>query len=167
MAAVAERPTTVGEATAHLSRAYMWSSCGHALCPRRQALLWPSFFGMAPWRLPLWILVGVYASVLYVILFYMDLFLPRVPLAVAKKLEGAGGYVGVTVGVMVFTVLGAGVTDNRVGAACVCVAAGSIAGLVAFWVWLICKYGGQPAVASTAADSKNCGSSEMARHPPI
>ncbi|KAL6861590.1 hypothetical protein ACP4OV_017290 [Aristida adscensionis] len=74
---------------------------------------------------------------------YAELFLPRAPVGVDDKLLLIGVWAGglLLCGV-VAGVLAAGVRDSRVLAGCTGVVAAVMAGLVALWVWLARKYGG-------------------------
>ncbi|XBI15215.1 hypothetical protein VPH35_057674 [Triticum aestivum] len=92
-----------------------------------------SFFRGAPWRLPLALSCGFYWSLLYLIRFYAELFLPRTPVAVADKLVNVGNGVGVGITVIVIPVLGSGVKDDRMLAGCTAVFGLIIVGLAAFW----------------------------------
>ena len=97
-----------------------------------------SFLAGVPWRLALvlawWC---AYLSVLFLVNSYAELYLPRTPMAVAKKMMNVGfGGVGVAVlGVTVSNVLALQVKDTRVLAACTAAPA-------AFIVSLARTYGG-------------------------
>ena len=84
-----------------------------------------------------------YLSVLFLVNSYAELYLPRTPMAVAKKMMNVGFWgVGVAVLGLMVSILALQVNDSRVLAACTAVPAAFIVGLVAFWVWLASTYGG-------------------------
>ncbi|KAF7027401.1 hypothetical protein CFC21_039448 [Triticum aestivum] len=146
---------TLGESLAHEPRHKIWmvavflqivwpaviTACLYGLVSL-QGLGFRSFFRGAPWRLPLALSYGFYWSLLYLIRFYAELFLPRTPEAVADKLVNVGSGVGVCISVIVIPVLACGVKDGRVLAGCTALVGVIIVGLAAFWVWLARTYGG-------------------------
>lgn len=82
-------------------------------------------------------------SLFFMMISYTELFLPRTPLALVKKMKYIGGLgVGLAMTLMVNTVLATEVKNTRVLVGCTCVDAAVITGLVAFWVWLARTYGG-------------------------
>ncbi|KAL6606560.1 hypothetical protein ACP70R_042213 [Stipagrostis hirtigluma subsp. patula] len=171
MAVAAAAPATVGESMAHVSRAATWAVAAviqTAIAGYFVGVAYvfksgvsPSFFSSAPWRLPLWASLGVYLSLAFLVMFYIDLFLPRAPVAVQKRFTGVAIWlVGVVaLNLMVSVVLGAGVKDGRVLIACTCVVAAFAVGIVVFWAWLVGRYGGHQLDCSNAADPRHGGRS--------
>ncbi|KAF7020664.1 hypothetical protein CFC21_033733 [Triticum aestivum] len=159
---------TLGESLAHVPRHKIWTMAVFAQIMSPAVVtsilygdIWPqgfrSFFRGAPWRLPLALSWGFYLSLLYLIMLYAGLFLPRTPVAVVKKLFYVGAYgVGGGITAMVSGVLGCRVKDGRALAGCTALVEVIIVGLVAFWVWLARTYGGD-------GDSS---SEESTTHPP-
>ncbi|RLN12388.1 hypothetical protein C2845_PM09G01330 [Panicum miliaceum] len=118
-----------------------------------------SFFGSVPWRLALLLSWSAYLSLLLLIKSNAELFLPRTPVAVDKRIMNVG-LLGVGVGViglMVASALTARVEDTRVLACCTGVVAAFIAGLVAFWVWLARTYDGSGVVAALELELESSG----------
>uniref|UniRef100_R7VZ23 DUF7378 domain-containing protein n=1 Tax=Aegilops tauschii TaxID=37682 RepID=R7VZ23_AEGTA len=146
---------TLGESLAHEPRHKIWmmavsvqiawpafiTACLYGLVSL-QGQGFRSFFRGAPWRLPLAVSCGFYWSLLYLIRFYAELFLPRTPVAAADKLVNVGSGIGIGITVIVIPVLGSGLKDDRVLAVCTTVFCVIIVGLAAFWVWLARTYRG-------------------------
>jgi hypothetical protein len=104
----------------------------------------PLLLSRSPLLLPLYVLWGVYLSLAFVILAYVNLYLPGTPVAVDEGFIYVG-IVGIGCCVLVPTELiplGLPVEDRRVVVACIAVLIALIAGLIVFWEWLIRKYGG-------------------------
>ncbi|PAN26053.1 hypothetical protein PAHAL_4G343600 [Panicum hallii] len=174
--APAPEPQTVGETVVHMSRCEIWT-----LAVFTEAAFIAFFVGMThavksatspsssavPWRLALWASYGVYMLLVFLVMFYIDLFLPRAPVAVMEKLRDVGGEaVGVgALNLMVSVVLAVEVRGSRVLAGCTAVLAAFVVGLVAFWEWLAGRYGGDPLDPATAAAPRIGGSSEVAGQP--
>ncbi|WVZ82778.1 hypothetical protein U9M48_030005 [Paspalum notatum var. saurae] len=148
-------PLTLGESLAHVSRADRWKKFvyfqiavpGSIVLMILVAILKsgsPSFFSSVPWRLALMLSWDAYLSLLFMIMSYAELFLPRTPVAVAENIDCVGLWVvGVCViSLMVGTVFAIPVVDTRVLAACTGVVAAFVLGLIALWVWLARTYGG-------------------------
>ncbi|CAL5050595.1 unnamed protein product [Urochloa decumbens] len=169
-------PVTVGESMAHRSRCDIWTAAvvieaaliaffvGMASALKSETS--PSFFSAAPWRLALWASFGVYMSLVFAVIFYVELFLPRTPVAVRTKLTDVGVCaIGVgALNVMVAVVLSVGAKDTRVLVCCTGVVAAFVVGLVAFWGWLVGRYGGcdDPAMTAAASASRIGSSSGLA-----
>ncbi|CAO2178444.1 unnamed protein product [Urochloa humidicola] len=104
----------------------------------------PLLLACVPWLLPLWILYGVYMSLALVISAYANMFLRRTPVAVDEALMyiGFGAVGGGVLGSMEAIALGLPIRDQRVVIALTGVIAAFIAGLLVFWVWLVCRYRG-------------------------
>ncbi|CAL5078337.1 unnamed protein product [Urochloa decumbens] len=102
-------------------------------------------------------------SLVFAVIFYIELFLPRTPVAIRKKLMDVGVCaIGVgALNVMVAVVLSVGTKDSPVLACCTGVVAAFVVGLVAFWGWLVGRYGGgdDPAIMTAAAPASRIGSS--------
>ncbi|RLM55378.1 hypothetical protein C2845_PM10G00020 [Panicum miliaceum] len=159
-------PLTLGESLAHVPRGTRWmlAVLYQIHIPIASTLSVSiyisggspsSFFGSVPWRLALLLSWSAYLSLLLLIKSYAELFLPRTPVAVDKKIVNEG-LLGVGVGViglMVAAALASRVEDNRVLASCTGVVAAFIAGLVAFWVWLARTYGGSDDDAALELES--------------
>ncbi|KAJ1257759.1 hypothetical protein BS78_10G020800 [Paspalum vaginatum] len=151
---MAPAPLTLGESLADVSRVVRWKKFVYyqITVPGFIILVLvvifrsgsPSFFSSVPWRLALMLSWAAYVSLLFMIMSYAELFLPRTPVAVAEGIFYVGWWgVGLCViGVMVGTVFAIHVGDTRVLAACTGVVAAFVLGLIALWVWLARTYGG-------------------------
>jgi uncharacterized membrane protein len=147
--ATAAAPTTIGEKVAGTSRASLMAntvylqvvlivSCVAIACRSTD----PQFFSTIPWRLPLLVSFFVYLSTIFLILFYMDLFLPRAPVAAEEALTiiGLCAIGGGVLNIMMAIVLGLPIQDSRVVIGCTCFTAVLIAGLLMVWAWLVREY---------------------------
>ncbi|RLN13347.1 hypothetical protein C2845_PM09G01320 [Panicum miliaceum] len=174
--APAPEPQTVGETVAHMSRCEIWTLAVFTeagfiaflvvMAHAAKSATSPSFFSAVPWRLSLFACYGVYMSLVFLVKFYIDLFLPRAPVAAMEKLKDVGGgAIGLgALNLMVSVVLGVQVRDSRVLEGCTAVVAAFAVGLVAFWAWLAGRYGGDPLDPATAAPRIG-SSSELAAQP--
>jgi uncharacterized membrane protein len=97
--ATAAAPTTIGEKVAGTSRASLVANAVYlqvVLIVSCVAMAFafrstdPQFFSSIPWRLPLLVSFFVYLSTIFLVLFYMDLFLPRAPVAAEEALTIVG-----------------------------------------------------------------------------
>ncbi|KAK3161612.1 hypothetical protein QOZ80_1BG0079300 [Eleusine coracana subsp. coracana] len=158
---------TLGESLAHVSRDVLWTTAVLPQIAFPVGLTWilvdayrsdysPTFFSSVPWRLPLLLSLSAYGSLFFMMISYAELFLPRTPLALVKKIEYIGGLgVGLTMCVMGNAVLATEVKNTSVLVGCTCVEAAVIAGLVAFWVWLARTYGGDALESPTMPPDDN------------
>uniref|UniRef100_A0A0D9V539 DUF7378 domain-containing protein n=1 Tax=Leersia perrieri TaxID=77586 RepID=A0A0D9V539_9ORYZ len=102
----------------------------------------PLFLARVPWRLPVRILMDTYLALIFVIRGYTHMYLPRAPVDVDENIVVYGiCVVGGVALVTTTTILGGAVEDSRVVMACACFLAVLIAGLLAYWAWLVRKYG--------------------------
>ncbi|CAO2183028.1 unnamed protein product [Urochloa humidicola] len=153
-------PLTIGEARPNVPRARfvvgtiflvcLFFAVGYVILRIRLSSE-PLLLVCIPWLLPLWILWFVYMSLTLVIGAYANMFLPRTPVAVDEAIMNVafGAVGGGVLGPMEVIALGLPIRDQRVVIAFTGVVAASIAGLLVFWVWLGCRYGGP---AHDAAD---------------
>jgi uncharacterized membrane protein len=149
--ATAAAPTTIGEKVAGTSRASLVANAVYlqvVLIVSCVAMAFafrstdPQFFSSIPWRLPLLVSFFVYLSTIFLILFYMDLFLPRAPVAAEEALTiiGLCAIGGGVLNIMMAIVLGLPIQDSRVVIGCTCFTAVLIAGLLMVWAWLVREY---------------------------
>jgi hypothetical protein len=102
----------------------------------------PLYLARVPWRLPVRVLCDTYLSLTMAIRFYTLMYLPRAPLVADEYLFMFGlCAVGGAAIVTTSFVLGIPVEDERVVMACAGVLAVLVAGLLAYWAWLVRKYG--------------------------
>ncbi|XBI37822.1 hypothetical protein VPH35_123034 [Triticum aestivum] len=142
-------PRTAGEAQACASRSVLWFMAVlhqvHAAVVYSAFLAGdPLYFTCVPWRLPLLLSMYAYASLALLILSHVELFLPRVPFAVHQALlyRGLIAVGGGVVNPMGSFVLGLPAGHDGVVAACTCLIAVLIGGLLVLWGWLARGYGG-------------------------
>ncbi|KAL6880459.1 hypothetical protein ACP4OV_012024 [Aristida adscensionis] len=134
---------TVGEANAGVDRFRLWILAVYLPCM-------PAVFGGAvgyfmnyngrvPWLLPAMLLWGVYTGLAYAAVTYMDLFLPRAPLAVREALHDVAVlWVGLPLGLLASA---AGcIARTWMLAAYACLTAALDAALVAHWLRLARTY---------------------------
>ncbi|CAM0145229.1 unnamed protein product [Urochloa decumbens] len=155
---------TIGEARPNVPRARfivgtiflvcLFFAVGYVIL-RIRLLSEPLLLACVPWLLPLWILWGVYMSLALVISAYANMFLPRTPVAVDEAITyvAFGALGGGVLGPMEVIALGLPIRNQRVVIAFTGVVAAFIAGLLVFWVWLVCRYYRGPAGEAAGASN--------------
>uniref|UniRef100_A0A0A8Z218 DUF7378 domain-containing protein n=1 Tax=Arundo donax TaxID=35708 RepID=A0A0A8Z218_ARUDO len=93
----------------------------------------------SPWRVPVFMLLGVYMALIGVIKMFMHMFLPGAPLAVAKAFVNVGWlWVGLPVGLVALFSVYFGPEWMLIAVAALY--AVLMASVLAFWLWLVRAY---------------------------